>query len=411
MSNKLKPLLCCLLLLLQPAVTTPPAEAMGNRPEASRFTHAADKLDISATEGLLVKAIGEIRADRMDAAMGILDSVLAVNPHFKLAHLIRGDLLLARAEPLLAFGDAPRAPRDKIDDFRQEALVRLQRYREQPAPALIPKYLLQMLPEQRYAVVVDAEHSRLYLYRNQDGVPHYVKDFYVTLGKRGVGKAKEGDKLSPEGVYFVTSSLSKEKLTDFYGPIAFPISYPNEWDRRLGRDGHGIWLHGTPSDTYSRPPRASDGCVVLTNPDITTLSQAIQAGLTPVVISDQVEWVDETTWKRDRTDLHLSFDNWLKDWSSRNTDRYLSHYSGSFEADGQTIKGWGEQKRQVNAAKQWIEVKATRVSMFGYPGKDEMAVITFDQNYRSNNLNNQMRKRQYWKRENGEWKIVYEGAA
>ncbi|MBZ0091968.1 MAG: L,D-transpeptidase family protein, partial [Sulfuricellaceae bacterium] len=251
----------------------------------------------------------------------------------------------------------------------------------------------------------------LYLYQNDDGVPHYVKDFYVTLGKRGVGKTKEGDKLSPEGVYFVTSALPKEKLTDFYGPIAFPISYPNEWDRRLGRDGHGIWLHGTPSDTYSRPPRASDGCVVLTNPDITTLSHSIQAGLTPVVISDQVQWVDESTWKRDRTDLQLSFDNWLKDWSSRNTDRYLSHYSSQFEADGQNLKAWGEQKRQVNASKQWIEVKAARVSMFGYPGKDEMAVITFDQNYRSNNLNNQMRKRQYWKREDGEWKIVYEGAA
>ena len=42
---------------------------------------------------------------------------------------------------------------------------------------------------------------------------------------------------------------------------------------------------------------------------------------------------------------------------------------------------------------------------------DGLAVITFDQDYASNNLSNQMRKRQYWIHENKGWKIVYEGAA
>ena len=31
--------------------------------------------------------------------------------------------------------------------------------------------------------------------------------------------------------------------------------------------------------------------------------------------------------------------------------------------------------------------------------------------YQSNNLNNQMKKRQYWIREEGTWKIIFEGAA
>jgi hypothetical protein len=38
-------------------------------------------------------------------------------------------------------------------------------------------------------------------------------------------------------------------------------------------------------------------------------------------------------------------------------------------------------------------------------------VVNFEQNYRSNNLSNVMRKRQYWIRESGQWKILYEGAA
>jgi hypothetical protein len=37
-------------------------------------------------------------------------------------------------------------------------------------------------------------------------------------------------------------------------------------------------------------------------------------------------------------------------------------------------------------------------------------VVSFDQDYRSNNLSNVMRKRQYWVHEGARWKILYEGA-
>ena len=44
-------------------------------------------------------------------------------------------------------------------------------------------------------------------------------------------------------------------------------------------------------------------------------------------------------------------------------------------------------------------------------GKDEVVVVTFEQDYRSNNLTNRMNKRQYWIKEDGRWKIVHEDAA
>ena len=49
--------------------------------------------------------------------------------------------------------------------------------------------------------------------------------------------------------------------------------------------------------------------------------------------------------------------------------------------------------------------------MFLYPGNDDLAVVTFDQDYASSNVDNKMRKRQYWQREGSTWRIVYEGAA
>jgi len=56
-------------------------------------------------------------------------------------------------------------------------------------------------------------------------------------------------------------------------------------------------------------------------------------------------------------------------------------------------------------------VGVSNVSLFRTPGKEEVVVVTFSQDYRSNNLSNVMKKRQYWLRESGHWRIVYEGAA
>jgi murein L,D-transpeptidase YafK len=104
-------------------------------------------------------------------------------------------------------------------------------------------------------------------------------------------------------------------------------------------------------------------------------------------------------------------EQWRRDWESLNTDRYLTHYSTSFTSGAQDFRAFSQQKRQVNHGKKWVKVKLDRVSMFLYPGKERLAVVSFDQDYSSNNLNNRMRKRQYWIREGASWKIVYEGSA
>ena len=200
---------------------------------------------------------------------------------------------MARAGPLATFGNVPKTvPREKVEDLRTEALLRLRALRDRPNGDRVPRYVLQLDPDQKHALVVDSRRSRLYVFENVGGRPQFVADYYVTLGKNGVEKTREGDMKTPIGVYHVTSSLPAKKLPDLYGSGAFPLNYPNEWDRRMGRDGHGIWLHGTPSDTYSRPPRASDGCIVLANADLEAVGRTLQIGLTPVIITDEIEWID-----------------------------------------------------------------------------------------------------------------------
>ena len=339
-----------------------------------------------------------------------VDTLIAAHPNFRLAHLIRGDLLTARARPLETFGNVPKTvPRDKVDGLRAEALLRLRALRDRPNGGRLPRYVLQLDVGQKHALVVDSRRSRLYVFENAGGRPQFVADYYVTLGKNGVEKTREGDQKTPVGVYHVTANLPRSKLTDFYGSGAYPINYPNAWDKRLGRNGHGIWLHGVPSDTYSRPPRASDGCIVLANADLEAVGRRVQIGLTPVIIADEIEWLDADALEGERKGLAGAFEAWRTDWESRDTARYLSHYAARFHSGDQDLAEWSAHKRKVNSGKSWIKVGVSRVSMLQYP-RENFVVVSFDQDYRSNNLSNAMRKRQYWIRENGRWRILYEGA-
>jgi murein L,D-transpeptidase YafK len=362
-------------------------------------------------EAQLLNILRDINASKLDQALVETDRLIESYPNFRLAHLIKGDLLLARARPLRAMGDAEHAPAERIVELREEAKLRLLRSKEPPPLGKLPRYLLQMHPRQEHAIVADTATSRLFLFRNDRGEPVYVADYYISSGKNGAEKLRQGDKKTPIGVYFVTANLPRKKLTDFYGSGAFPISYPNEWDKRQGRNGHGIWLHGTPSDTYSRPPRASDGCVVLTNQDLDAIADKLQVGMTPVVITGEMEWVDAAQVRHERQALGEAIEGWRRDWESRDTERYLRHYSKQFSAGGQDLAAWARQKRQVNANKSWIKVKLSEVSIFRYPGQSDLAVVNFDQDYSSNNLSNRMKKRQYWIRESGGWRIIHEGAA
>jgi murein L,D-transpeptidase YafK len=366
----------------------------------------------SGPEPLLARIFSQIEQNRWETALNETEALVKAYPNFRLGHLIMGDLLLARTRPLKSFGEGGgKQAVEQIADLRDEAIARLRAYQNKPHATQVPRYLLQLRPEEKYAVVVDTQKSRLYLYHNDNGTPRFVADYYITHGKLGSDKLKEGDKKTPIGVYHVTSTIPRQKLADLYGSGAFPINYPNEWDKKMGRNGHGIWLHGTPSDTFSRPPKASDGCVVLANTDLDALAKNLQIGTTPVIISNSIEWLSLDDWQAERKSLLGMIDAWRHDWESLDGERYARHYSRKFSSDGKDLPAWLAQKKKVNAGKQWIKVATQNISMFRNPGKDEYVVVTFEQDYQSSNLSNRMLKRQYWIKEDGRWKIVSEDAA
>ncbi|MEO5691627.1 MAG: L,D-transpeptidase family protein [Usitatibacter sp.] len=353
-------------------------------------------------EGSLMRAFNGLRESNLKQALTEIDKALESKPNFLLGHLLKGDMLMARAGRPVAFAslDASAA---SVAPLQDEARVRVRRYLDAPRIDYLPAAVLQLSNSQQHVLVVDTTRQRLFVYANELGRPRYIADFYISLGKSGTDKEREGDQKTPIGVYRITSV--KEKLPDFYGSRAFPIDYPNEWDRMNGRQGHGIWLHGTPSTTYSRPPRATDGCVVLTNDDFARLSRYVDVSRTPVVIGQSVQWHEARAWEGERDQFLSSFNKWKSDWESLDVDRYFSHYSPQSRTD---FAAWKSAKRKINSGKSWVKVGVNDMSLFAYPGGRDMMMVTFEQDYRSSNLSNRTVKRQYWVREGREWRILHE---
>jgi len=356
-------------------------------------------------DGMLAKTILDIRASRLDEALKSINQLISIRPDFKLAHLIKGDLLTAKAKPLPTLGAAPAQSGETLADLRHEARVRLMRYVDQPPPDTLPRQILMMAPSQNYALLADAERARLFVFRNDNGEPRLVDDFYMTIGRKGTEKRSEGDQKTPTGVYFISQQLPGSQLTDFYGAGAFPINYPNEWDRKQGNTGHGIWLHGVPSDTYSRPPRSSDGCVVVSNPDLITLSKYIQPGVTPLVIATRTEWLDRSQWQAQRKSVMDKIDAWTADWESKDADLYFGHYSGRFLSDAGPA--WQESKRRNIGQKEWIRVAMSDLGIYLHPAGN-LAVLSYTQRYSSDKFSDVSQKRVYFQQERGQWRIALE---
>ena len=373
------------------------------------------ELRYETPEKMLVKSLVEISEGKVDIALKTIDALIKQTPNFKLAYLIQGDLLLAHAKQINGIGDEPKGEKkEEVENLKNEAKVRIERYLNNLNLQNEPKIFAQLNDKDKYLFYVDAGSSRLYLYENIDGKLSYKDDFYVSIGKNGFGKQYEGDKKTPVGVYF-TGKKIRESLSDFYGEAAYPLSYPNEIDIKNKRNGSGIWLHGTPKTTYNRAPMASDGCIVLSNPDLMKLSSVLDNNKIPIIISFQslkdLESSNKNLVER-KLSLINAIEEWREKWEDQDTESYLKFYSKNFFSQKDNYDSWAERKRIIQAQKQKVFVGLSEISFFDYPNtENEMVLVDFIQDYKSPTINNKMNKRQYWINENNEWRIMYEGGA
>jgi murein L,D-transpeptidase YafK len=291
--------------------------------------------------------------------------------------------------------------------LRHEAAVRLAALTERPPSHAIPRQFIDLPTSTRHAIAVDASRSRLYLFENDARGVRLIADHYVSLGRLGVDKKEQGDQRTPLGVYFITSRLEARQLKDFYGPGALTLNYPNEYDRRRGKTGGGIWLHGVPPENYARAPQSTDGCVVLANDDLLRLLRDVSPRRTPVVIAPKIEWVAQSHNERERTVARALVEQWRQARSRGDMGKLMSFYSTQFTSGNADLAQWSQTlSREVNAAR-GRESELKELSILSWRDTSEVLIVTFGEVLKGQ-VSGPM-KRQYWGKEGGQWKIFFEG--
>ncbi len=248
----------------------------------------------------LLKATENLTNGNAIKALNQLDRLIFDYPESRASHLLRSDLLNHLAGNGSALEqNVTNSKHSTIISLRQQIFTRWNHYNknsESEKPKL-PKTLILLTNYSDSVLYVDLPSSRLYVITNDHGKIIVTASFYISIGKQGYNKTMEGDLRTPVGIYQINGYLPGEKLDSRYGVGAFTTNYPNEFDRHNNKTGHGIWIHGTEPGWINRGPRASEGCITLSNIDFTNLSNLIgtQEKIS-LIIDSEPEWLDVQKW-------------------------------------------------------------------------------------------------------------------
>lgn len=265
-----------------------------------------------------------------------------------------------------------------------------------------------------HVIVAEKSTHSLHIFKNNEARPELVRTYQMATGKKSGDKMAEGDFKTPEGIYnFIDFLTNKQLLAQsgpqavMYGAGAFVTDYPNPVDKILKKTGSGIWLHSTNDETRIDKGLDSRGCVVTANNDLIDVSKYLELNKTPIVIVQDLIYLNEKTYETQRTDLQKTLNGWLEAWSNKDIESYMGYYHPLEFSDS---KG------------RFSAYKAYKKAVFNNPGKPKIdlnfisiiqsknyAVINFTQTYQSATINDTGRKILYLRQdETYKWKIVSE---
>jgi L,D-transpeptidase YnhG len=406
--RRLRVALYMVVLVCAPAIATQNTSSKPGKPVAAKGFDA---------EARLIHIYQRIGQAQTREALKLADQLVKDHPNFALAQLVHGDLLNAQTQPLKVMGDMPeataRAAPGVLGELREESILRLKALKDRPPAGMLPAQFVRLSARNRHAIAIDTSRSRLYVFENTPTGMRLQADYYISVGKLGIEKVVEGDLRTPLGIYFITNTLPRKTLKDLYGAGALPINYPNPYDMRRGKTGGGIWLHGVPRSQFARAPKATDGCVALSNPDLERILATVQIRTTPVVIAQSLQWVSTA---QSNPELRVFEDTWAK-WRAAKARTDLTgtvaFYTSDFNNYGKTLTDWTKVLQTELLQTKGHSVEAKDVSMLYWADKAQVQtmVVTFSEIRAGRSTGST--KRQYWLRSPGatqnEWKIFFEG--
>ena len=298
----------------------------------SRFCLPAPALHAAGLDAdrQLANSLLAISQSRMPEALTAVDQLTQQHPNFRLAHLVKGDLLLARAQPLQTLGNTGGARSADLDQLRDEARQRVRaahRFAAQrQGPGLPAEPGRQLSPcaggrrqpltpvrlcQPRRAAHPGGRllrHHRQGRRRQAEGrrQPHpdrHLRDFQLQVAAR-------------------THRLLRQRR--IHPVLSQRMGHPPGPQRSRHLDPRQPQQHLQPRSARQRRLRGAgqrrpDPAGPI-HPDRQNAGDHRRTGR-----MGAHEALDAR-----RNDLAAAIDQWRQDWESRDTARLLSHYSASF---------------------------------------------------------------------------------
>ena len=276
---------------------------------------------------------------------------------------------------------------------------------------LVPAYLLELPGSVSDVLIADTSSATMHRFvrAGENIVPGDQR--YMSIGLNGTGKQRAWDRKTPLGVYFVTERLDTSKLDDKYGVAAFPLDYPNAWDRFRERTGSGIWLHGVDHKNPQRPPRDTDGCLALPNEEILLLLDVLKPLVTPVIVARDLSWATADEIAATRREFRRVLDVWRRSQARGDLKTYLSMYADDFAYRQMDLAEWSSWRAAVFEARKLEDVQLDDVMLLADPEEVGLYLSRFKQVMVSEDGPVTTIKRHYWRRDgDNRWQIVSEDA-
>ena len=286
----------------------------------------------------------------------------------------------------------------KNPETYRERIEEIMRKRFAEAPPIIIRN-----PEDKFLFVVEKMSQYMMIFKGKKLIELHP----VTTGIDWEDKWREGDKRTPEGIYYFTEFIPPRKLPKMYGGIAVVLNYPNPVDRAMRKGGYGIWLHGSDSEDRNQIPFSTRGCVVANNDSLRDIVKKIKTHNTLIAIYKTVPD------KAEGNEVIEFLKGWERDWESKNFESFIDRYSKKFRWKRGGFKNWERYKRRVILSKDFIEVEIKDLTVVAFLKDDdgkkrEYYVAEFRQSYRSNSYSDKGLKRLYIIREGDKLRIISE---
>lgn len=231
-----------------------------------------------------------------------------------------------------------------------------------------------------FVLVVDKQYQKIYAF-HKNGFFTKVFEAPCSTGKNIGAKQVAGDARTPNGIFFATRIMRNPGPPEVYGSMAFPLDYPTLFDKRAGRNGSNIWIHGT---TKPLAPFQSNGCVVLRDSDLQRLTDLIFFNKTPVIIQESINWISQNQIPAAKEELERTLYSWNKAFVEGDIKSLDSLY-----LPGTEIKGKKREyiSNKINSLKYLNRHFVLLPRDIAILRQDNNAVIIFDQIITVNNDN------------------------